>query len=82
MKERVELQVQGRWILRSWMRWTAMLIDEARTPLIISGSAHDDAAKYRAADAVARVVIEKHRPWDARRKGDRCGQAGDQSRRG
>ena len=43
----------------------SILIDEARTPLIISGAAHDDAPKYRAADAVARVVIEKNKAWDA-----------------
>ncbi len=42
-----------------------ILIDEARTPLIISGAAHDDAPKYRAADIVARRVIELNKPWDA-----------------
>jgi preprotein translocase subunit SecA len=43
----------------------SILIDEARTPLIISGAAHDDAAKYRAADLVARKVIELHKPYAA-----------------
>ena len=43
----------------------SILIDEARTPLIISGAAHDDAAKYRAADVVARKVIELHKPYAA-----------------
>jgi preprotein translocase subunit SecA len=42
----------------------SILIDEARTPLIISGAAHDDAPKYRAADVVARKVIELNKPWD------------------
>jgi preprotein translocase subunit SecA len=63
MKERVETQVQGDLDFAIVDEVDSVLIDEARTPLIISGSAHDDAAKYRAADAVARVVIEKHRPY-------------------
>jgi preprotein translocase subunit SecA len=33
-----------------------ILIDEARTPLIISGPAHDDVAKYAKADKVARQL--------------------------
>jgi preprotein translocase subunit SecA len=33
-----------------------ILIDEARTPLIISGTAHDDARKYAQADAIARQL--------------------------
>jgi len=41
----------------------SILIDEARTPLIISGAAHDDAAKYRASDVVARKVMELHKPY-------------------
>ena len=40
----------------------SVLIDEARTPLIISGEAHDNTERYLAADAVARKVIELHRP--------------------
>jgi len=41
----------------------SILIDEARTPLIISGAAHEDAQKYRDADAVARKVMELSKPW-------------------
>ncbi|HEX8913972.1 MAG TPA: preprotein translocase subunit SecA, partial [Humisphaera sp.] len=41
----------------------SILIDEARTPLIISGSAADNAAEYRAADEVARKIIELHKPY-------------------
>ena len=41
----------------------SILIDEARTPLIISGAARDDAAKYREADRVARKIIELHEPY-------------------
>src|SRR5881275_563679 len=33
-----------------------ILVDEARTPLIISGSAHDDVTKYSKADRVARQL--------------------------
>ena len=42
----------------------SILIDEARTPLIISGPAHDDAPRYDLADQVARHLIQKQRPWD------------------
>ena len=31
-----------------------ILIDEARTPLIISGPAHDDVSRYGKADRIAR----------------------------
>ncbi len=38
-----------------------ILIDEARTPLIISGPAHDDVAKYYRADQIARQLVRgKH----------------------
>jgi preprotein translocase subunit SecA len=37
----------------------SILIDEARTPLIISGPAHDDVEKYRWADNIARVLTRK-----------------------
>jgi preprotein translocase subunit SecA len=38
-----------------------ILIDEARTPLIISGPAHDDAAKYARADQIARrLTVDEH----------------------
>jgi len=36
-----------------------ILIDEARTPLIISGPARDDANRYKLSDRVARVLIAK-----------------------
>ncbi len=42
----------------------SILIDEARTPLIISGQAHGDTAMYRKADAVAREVLARNRAWD------------------
>ncbi|MBC7353592.1 MAG: preprotein translocase subunit SecA, partial [Thermogutta sp.] len=34
-----------------------ILIDEARTPLIISGPAHDDISRYKRADQIARQLI-------------------------
>ncbi len=64
MKERVDLQVQGKLDFAIVDEVDSILIDEARTPLIISGAAHDDAPKYRAADAVARKVLELAKPWD------------------
>jgi len=63
MKERVDLQVQGPLDFAIVDEVDSILIDEARTPLIISGAAHDDAPKYRAADLVARKVIELHKPY-------------------
>jgi preprotein translocase subunit SecA len=68
MKERADLQVQGPLDFAIVDEVDSILIDEARTPLIISGGAHDDAPKYRAADAVARKVIELNKPWDAAEK--------------
>ncbi|HEV3416280.1 MAG TPA: preprotein translocase subunit SecA, partial [Pirellulales bacterium] len=35
-----------------------ILVDEARTPLIISGPAHDDVAKYAKADQLARQLVK------------------------
>ena len=64
MKERRDLQVQGPLDFAIVDEVDSLLIDEARTPLIISGAAHDDAPKYRAADAVARKVIEINHPYE------------------
>ncbi|MBV8782505.1 MAG: preprotein translocase subunit SecA, partial [Phycisphaerae bacterium] len=64
MKERADLQVQGPLDFAIVDEVDSILIDEARTPLIISGFAHDDAPKYRAADAVTRKVVELNKPWD------------------
>jgi len=64
MKERVELQVQGALDFAIVDEVDSILIDEARTPLIISGFARDDAPKYKAADDVARKVMELNKPWD------------------
>ena len=37
----------------------SILIDEARTPLIISGAAHDDVTNYKRADGIARALIRR-----------------------
>ncbi|MFW6060578.1 MAG: hypothetical protein ACODAQ_10370 [Phycisphaeraceae bacterium] len=42
----------------------SILIDEARTPLIISGPAHEDAPRYGLADSIARHLIQKQRDWN------------------
>ena len=46
----------------------SILIDEARTPLIISGPAHDNAPQYPLADQVAAHLMQKQREWDAMNK--------------
>ncbi len=43
----------------------SILIDEARTPLIISGPANDEAPRYELADQIARHLIQKQKEWDA-----------------
>jgi preprotein translocase subunit SecA len=40
-----------------------ILIDEARTPLIISGPAMGNVERYRKADAVLREIIKRHFPY-------------------
>jgi len=42
----------------------SILIDEARTPLIISGPAFDDVTRYKKADAVARQILSLQVPYD------------------
>ncbi len=42
----------------------SILIDEARTPLIISGSATEGAPRYGLADQLARHLMQKQRDWD------------------
>ncbi len=65
MKERVDMQVQGPLDFAIVDEVDSILIDEARTPLIISGDAVDDPQKYVASDAVARKIIELHKPFGA-----------------
>ncbi len=42
----------------------SILIDEARTPLIISGMAHEDQPRYDLADQLARHLVQMNKPWD------------------
>jgi preprotein translocase subunit SecA len=64
MKRRVEEQVQKKRQFAIVDEVDSTLIDEARTPLIISGPAHEDAPRYELADRLARHLKEKQRPWD------------------
>ena len=59
MKLRVEDQVQGPQDYTVVDEVDSILIDEARTPLIISGPAHDDVRNYQVADNIARMLIAK-----------------------
>ncbi len=59
MKHSVRDQVQGRLNFVVVDEVDSILIDEARTPLIISGPAHDDISKYRVADNIARLLVRK-----------------------
>jgi preprotein translocase subunit SecA len=56
MKPTRELQVQGALNYAIVDEVDNILIDEARTPLIISGPAHDDVDKYAKADRIARQL--------------------------
>jgi preprotein translocase subunit SecA len=56
MKPTRELQAQGPLHFALVDEIDNILIDEARTPLIISGPAHDDTAKYPKADQIARKL--------------------------
>ncbi|MDA0808826.1 MAG: preprotein translocase subunit SecA [Planctomycetota bacterium] len=56
MKPTRELQAQGPLQFALIDEIDNILIDEARTPLIISGPAHDDTTKYPKADQIARKL--------------------------
>ncbi|MCG3180623.1 MAG: Protein translocase subunit SecA [Phycisphaerae bacterium] len=64
MKLTVAHQVQGPLNYAVIDEVDSVLIDEARTPLIISGPAQDDTARYSAADAVARKLIQLNKEYD------------------
>jgi len=46
----------------------SILIDEARTPLIISGPAFDDVTRYKKADQVSRKLMSLHSNYDRIKK--------------
>ncbi|MCC6660057.1 MAG: preprotein translocase subunit SecA [Phycisphaerales bacterium] len=66
MKRSVEAQVQRRREFAIVDEVDSILIDEARTPLIISGPAHDDQPRYDLADRLARHLVEKQKEWQER----------------
>jgi len=64
MKTSVADQMQGPLDFAIIDEVDSILIDEARTPLIISGPAYGQTDRFRKADAVARELIGRNRPWD------------------
>jgi preprotein translocase subunit SecA len=66
MKRSVDQQVQRRREFAIVDEVDSILIDEARTPLIISGQAHDDQPRYEMADGLARHLVDKQAPWQER----------------
>ncbi|MEC9373219.1 MAG: hypothetical protein VYC34_05215, partial [Planctomycetota bacterium] len=63
MKRSVDQQVQRRREFAVVDEVDSTLIDEARTPLIISGPAYEDSPRYELADRLARHLREKQSPW-------------------
>ncbi len=64
MKTRYEDQVQGTLDFVIVDEVDSILIDEARTPLIISGPADDDVTRYGRADRVAEDLVRRQATWD------------------
>ncbi len=64
MKTQLAEQVQGRLDFVIVDEVDSILIDEARTPLIISGPAHDDVSRYPRADRVAAELVRRQAIWD------------------
>jgi preprotein translocase subunit SecA len=63
MKRAVDQQVQRRRDFAIVDEVDSILIDEARTPLIISGPAHEGKPRYDMADKLAKHLVEKQKPW-------------------
>ena len=63
MKRSVEQQVQRRRQFAIVDEVDSILIDEARTPLIISGPAHENQPRYELADDLARHLVESQKQW-------------------
>ncbi|MHC4535353.1 MAG: preprotein translocase subunit SecA [Planctomycetota bacterium] len=64
MKTSLEQMVQGDLEYAIIDEVDSILIDEARTPLIISGPAFDDVTKYKKADQVARKLLTLQSTYD------------------
>ncbi|MCA9115196.1 MAG: preprotein translocase subunit SecA [Planctomycetaceae bacterium] len=71
MKPTKELQAQGPLDFALIDEIDNILIDEARTPLIISGPAHDDVTKYARADRIARM-LKKGEHFEVKEKEHLC----------
>ncbi|HLJ09558.1 MAG TPA: DEAD/DEAH box helicase, partial [Planctomycetaceae bacterium] len=71
MKPFQEAQVQGTLNYAIVDEIDNILIDEARTPLIISGPAHDDVDKYKKADRIARQ-LKKDSHFEVKEKEHTC----------
>jgi preprotein translocase subunit SecA len=65
MKLRTEEQVQRKHDFAIVDEVDSILIDEARTPLIISGQAHQYQPRYDLADRLARHLVQKQKEWNA-----------------
>jgi len=68
MKVSLEQMVQGDLDYAIIDEVDSILIDEARTPLIISGPAFDDVTRYKKADGVARQLISLQSGYDRAKK--------------
>ena len=71
MKPTRDLQAQGPLDFALIDEIDNILIDEARTPLIISGPAHDDVSKYARADRIARQ-LRKGEHFEVKEKEHLC----------
>ena len=68
MKTSLEQMVQGTLQYAIIDEVDSILIDEARTPLIISGPAFDDVSRYKDADQIARKLIAIQSNYDRIKK--------------
>jgi len=68
MKVSLEQMVQGELQFAIIDEVDSILIDEARTPLIISGPAFDDVSRYKEADQVSRKLMAKQSGYDRLKK--------------
>jgi len=64
MKYRLEDMVQRDFVFGIVDEVDSILIDEARTPLIISGPAEDSSALYHSVDAVVRALVQDPSTYD------------------
>jgi preprotein translocase subunit SecA len=70
MKTRTEEQLQKHRGFAIVDEVDSILIDEARTPLIISGAAHSSQPRYDLSDAIARHLVSRQTEWD--NENDEC----------